>query len=432
MQLGRCVLGGAAALLLAGTASAAMPNRSYTSDQLYQRISPELSATHHNQPMVINGHLLLAGNAEHELWDISDPFKPAQLSTFASPHHDGEAESHQVSFRKTKDDRYLAVLISGKGVDLWDLTDVENPALLSHMDLEGIDYGDNTNAVWGVFWQGDYIFVGGTNTGLHIVDASDPTQPALVKNMPTTELGGVSAGPLFAVGNLLVVTTPKEHAGIATLDIGDPANPALLDFELPETKSYIGWMFKGNLHLLTPFRTYDVTTDPSDIQLIGSDETAASEYMSFADDTLFLGALRPEGGNYKIDISDPNDLEELAFIEGRRDQEIFGGTFIGRSVLDSHREPARDERRRAEYRFGARGACARAGYAAARGGLHQPTERLDDAAADDARGHLLRRPDRSEQCGCQLPHRAPRGRGASCRQLGATCRPSSRSGPMRR
>ena len=37
--------------------------------------------------------------------------------------------------------------------------------------LPDVNYGDFTEAVWGMYWQGDTIYVGGTNTGLHILDA---------------------------------------------------------------------------------------------------------------------------------------------------------------------------------------------------------------------------------------------------------------------
>ena len=83
--------------------------------------------------------------------------------------------------------------ISGKGVDFWDLTNAESPQLLSSLLLEGIDYGDNTNAVWGVSWQGRYVWVGGTNTGLHVVDAADLANPKLVKRVPTSDFGGVTS-----------------------------------------------------------------------------------------------------------------------------------------------------------------------------------------------------------------------------------------------
>jgi DNA-binding beta-propeller fold protein YncE len=312
-------LGAASAFAAGGT----VPNQAYTPDQHLQIISPQLGAEPHNQPSVVDGYLVLAGNASHQIWDIADPFSPVLMSKFVSPFAAGEAESHAVSAARTAEGRTLFVSISGHGVDLWDLSDAAKPVLLSALEIDGIDYGDNTHAVWGVCWQGDFIYVGGTDTGLHVVDARDPQNPSVVAHLSTTELGGVSAGPLYAIGNLLVITTPKQHAGIATVDISDPAHPALLDAELPPVDSYIGGMYGGHAYLLTPFRTYDVTTDPRDIRLLGSATSPPSEYLTFADDVLFLGSLRPDGGVFKVPLPTPETtaLDTSVFIPGRRDPE---------------------------------------------------------------------------------------------------------------
>lgn len=296
-----------------------IPNLSWTTDQIGTRLSPDMQPEQAlNQPVMVRGALLLAGNGQHSLWDIHDPLHPERLSTFDSPHHDGEAESHSVALRRV-DDQTHAALISGLGVDLWDLTDPAAPVLMSTIELDGVNYGDNTEAVWGVAWQGRWLYAGGTNTGLHVIDTLDPRAPEVVHRMSMNELGGVSAGPVFAHGNLLVVTTPKEHAGVATVDISIPDAPSLLDFDLPEEKSYIGGFYGGNAYLITPLRTYDVTSDPSNIQLLDSVETPANEYLTFADGHAWLGGLRPNPGVRKFRLGPDGSAELVTYIEGRRD-----------------------------------------------------------------------------------------------------------------
>jgi hypothetical protein len=297
--------------------SVASPSKANWQDGL---ISPTLESEHHNQPAVINGYLQITGNSMFSIYDISDPTDPALMSTRQSPDYCtpcGEAEGHQVSFAKYGA-RLLTVTIQGKGVDIWDITDVSAPALVKTIYIDGIDYGDFTEAVWGVAWQGNHIFVGGTNTGVHIIDATVPESAELVGHL--ANLAGVSAGPLFPVGNVLVVTTPKDNAGIATLDISNPENPVLLNSILPTETSYIGTFYRHHAYLLNPIRVYDVLTDPTEITLVqGTRPGGYFEYVSFQDDFAFAGRIRPEPGATKLNVSNLSNFTFVKDIYGRRD-----------------------------------------------------------------------------------------------------------------
>lgn len=311
------VIAAAQALAVEGT----IPNLTYPPEQLFKQISPQLSTRHLNQPSVFNGYLMLAGNAVHEVWDISNPYAPQLKSTMTSPFAAGEAESHQVTYGRMADGTTYMATTSGKGVDIWNLTVTTNPVLVAAMQLPGINYGDVSGGIWGLSWQGKYLYLGATTFGIYVVDVSNPASPQLVTTFTTTQLGGAVAGPLFALGNLLVVTSPKGYAGIATVDISEPANPKLLDSVTGGSTSYIGGFYGGNAHLIKPFRTYDVTSDPRNVQLISSLAVPASEYMSFADNFLFLGGLRGgTEGIYKYNITNPDRLQLI-------------GRYVGRSTL---------------------------------------------------------------------------------------------------
>lgn len=298
-------------------------------------VSPTLEWEHHNQPMVVNGYLQLTGNARFSTWDISDPTAPRQLSSAISPDdckcgplRKGEAEGHQVAFARYGSRLYSAT-ISGLGIDIWNITDSTAPAHLQSVHLEGIFYGDFTEAVWGVYWQGTTIYVGGTNSGLHVLDARDPEDVKFVKRLPTSTYGNVSAGPVFAVGNVLVVTTPKESGGIATLDISDPLNPIPLD-AVRDKPSYIGALYGRHAYLLRseelfgaivgPMRVWDVLSDPTTIGApIATLSTERSEYVSFSDGYMFLGHMRPNPGASKIDVRNPTQMQVVNRIWGRMD-----------------------------------------------------------------------------------------------------------------
>ncbi|WP_438030640.1 Ig-like domain-containing protein [Sorangium sp. So ce233] len=300
-------------------------------------VSPTLEKDHHqNQPIVVNGYVQGAGNAEIVFYDIADPTNPRMLSRIQSPGFDprggpkgvGEAESHQTSLARYGN-KFYQVTTAGTGVDIWDVTDAHAPRHVTLVRLEGINYGDFTDSVWGMYWQGSVIYIGGTNTGLHILDAADPENVRFVKKIPISQFGGVSAGPLWAVGNTLVITTPKDNGGIATMDISDPMNPVALDFITP-SKSYICGLYGKHVYVQSPLRVWDVLTDPTDIGSANSPLAtlpdsaframgypAGSEYVSFSDGYLFLGHLRPDAGVSKIDVHDIHRMSIKNRIWGR-------------------------------------------------------------------------------------------------------------------
>jgi hypothetical protein len=318
-----------------------LPNKAYPASMVnvpranwaMDLISPTLQDRHHHdQPSVINGYLMIGGNEEFWMYDLANPAAPRLLSAFNTPNRcntcgekgQGEAESHTVSFAKYGNKLYT-VTTAGRGIDIWDITSVATPVHLTQLTLAGINYGDFTNAVWGLSWQGDYIYVGSTNNGLDILDAHDPTNVTFVKRLPTSALGGVSAGPVDAIGNILVVMTPKESSGIATLDISDPINPVLLDSFTDAAKSYIGQFYRHYAFLQTPVRVWDVLTDPTNIGAanapLGSlTPPTSSEYMSFSDDYMFLGHIRPDAGASKISVADPRNMVITSRIWGRLDR----------------------------------------------------------------------------------------------------------------
>lgn len=305
-----------------------IPNEEYPPERVnvptgdWQRglISPTLESEHHNQPSVINGYLALTGDARFSIYDISNPADPQQLSVRVSPsdcQRCGAAEGHQVSYARYGD-RFLSATIQGRGIDIWDVTNVRDPQHVSKVDIDGINFGDFTEAVWGVAWQGTTIYVGGTNTGLHVVDAADPASPSLVGRL--ANVGGVSAGPVFAVGNLLVVTTPKNSSGVATVDISNPRSPLILDSVTSVDESYIGALYGHHAYLLNPMRVYDALSDPTNIQLLSSGSVGGYfEYMSFQDGVMFAGRIRPNPGATKIDVTNPAQLRVTGSVLGRRD-----------------------------------------------------------------------------------------------------------------
>lgn len=315
--LGGVVYASLAALPCFG-AEGVIPNQNYPATDHWKIISPQLGTRHMNQPSVFNGYAIFAGNAEHEVWDISNPYAPVMKAEMLSNHATGEAESHQVTYGRDAAGTYYMATISGRGIDIWNVTNTTQPVAVSELILPGINYGDVAGAIWGVTWQGNYLYCGATTNGLYVVDVSNPAAPALAATLPRAQMGGVMAGPVFALGDMLVAVTPKTSSGVATIDIRDPLKPKLMDSFDPPNDSYIGGFYGTDAYLITPFRSYDVTTDPYNIVQKASVPVPASEYVSFADNFLYLGGLRGgTQGVYKYDITNPASPSLIGRVIGR-------------------------------------------------------------------------------------------------------------------
>ncbi len=132
--------------------------------------------------------------------------------------------------------RHYIVIATTRGIEFWDFTDVNNPQQVKKLALPTVNAGDYTNVSWQLWWQAPYVYVASSNDGVYIVDASNPATAALASRgggrpnpVPIGELGGFRVGPIFTMGNQMVLTAMEATDGIASLDISDPLNPKVLD-----------------------------------------------------------------------------------------------------------------------------------------------------------------------------------------------------------
>lgn len=237
----------------------AIANQEYPDHQVMAVIGhigeEEGAPLHHASAVPINGYVMIPygesgpyarnGMAVYDLRDPRDPVKVGGVDG----HDLLLAEQHAVGFHVQDGRTYAAVLAVG-GIELWDWTDLSEPARLSRLELPGVRTGYSSGAWW-LAWQAPYLYVGGTSNGLYIVDTADPADPFLVDRetgpnpLPVTATGGFRVGPVFAVGNLLVLTR-NDGPGYATMDISDPRNPVLLDVLLDGHLPSYSSMVNGN------------------------------------------------------------------------------------------------------------------------------------------------------------------------------------------
>ena len=268
-------------------------------------------------------------------YDVSDPRSPVLLNRvfqlFADgrdevaidgldPYHfDGPTgqfrEAHAIGFTTIGHADY-AMFHTALGVQIWDLSDAMDPFPVGALDLPGVYTGDYNDVAWQLSWQGRVAYISSSERGIFIVDTEDPTNPFLADRgdlpnpVPTGELGGFRIGPIFAVGNQLVVSSMDTKGGYAVLDISDPVNPTLLSAMTQGFDKFYSTCFSGN-RIYGSVRgsgaamTVHDVSDPFVIDLV-NDELVIDEqlYCGTQDHFVFQGN---EHDFAKIDVSNPNE-----------------------------------------------------------------------------------------------------------------------------
>ncbi len=224
-----------------------------------------------------------------------------RTSEFREPHSFGLGENNTIAIQ------------TGKGIEIWDWSDVNNPVRLSKLAISGVNFGDYNNVSWQLFWQAPYLYVARGNAGLSIVDTSDMSNPTLVKTVPNSALGGFNVGPIFALGNRMFISSMEGTAGFSILNIDDPTNPTLVKTvnSLPEKYYASCWDGKyayfGARSTTDSLRIYDTTTTP--MMLVNESLTGFENlYCNVQDNKLFLGN---QDDIAVLDISDINNIQEI-------------------------------------------------------------------------------------------------------------------------
>lgn len=253
------------------------------------------------------------------LYDVSDPRNIRLVKTVYDPRGSTGhfREPHAFGVTKINGKTYLAMQ-SAFGVEFWDFTDVNNIVLVKRLALPGVNAGDYENSNWQLFWQAPYLYVASSSQGIFIIDAKDPNNPVLAARgggrpnpVPTGSTGGFRIGPIFAMGNQMVVTSMETTAGFTTLNISDPLNPVLVATKglLPKyyATCYSGKkIYTSGRDASGVFAGYDVT-DPKSI-ITENENTRVEEglYCGTQDNYLFIGAQRHI---FKYDVTNTSYVE---------------------------------------------------------------------------------------------------------------------------
>jgi PKD repeat protein len=334
-------------------------NLSYTSAELFKPVSMITSLAHPLDPahssayesrevpatypgrkdygmnagIMVNGYFLTSfapdsglGPGGFLLYDVSNPRQIRLVKKIYEP--DDATGGRTKEFRETHSfgtakigGKTYVVLPSINGVEFWDFTDVNDIKQVKKLALPGVNAGDYENVAWQLWWQAPYLYVASAGRGIFIVDARDPVN-AVVANrgagkpnpVPTGELGNFRIGPIFTMGNHMVLTAMESNGGFASLDISDPLNPKVLDSIVGTTPFYYATCFDGrSLHASTrgsgaKMYSYDLG-DRS--RFVAEDNRLVIDeqlYCATQDNYVIQGA---QTRIHKVDVSNPLNHVEV-------------------------------------------------------------------------------------------------------------------------
>ncbi len=150
--------------------------------------------------------------------DVSNPEEPQQVGVFDS----ATIPSLSEVFIQALDicNGHLCLAVANHGLAILDLADPTNPTLVG-----------NQTQFWpsGVISSGQYAYVLDDLEGVRVFDITNPSQPQQVGLMPTT-IGGfeftvqqITERGLFITEDMLYIADPTY--GLIMVDVSEPANP---------------------------------------------------------------------------------------------------------------------------------------------------------------------------------------------------------------
>jgi MYXO-CTERM domain-containing protein len=263
-----------------------------------------------NVGIIVDGYFVViftpdsgAPPGEFGVYDISNPRAAVERKHIENADTAEFREAHSLPVAIIGDKEYVAIQTT-KGIQIWDFSDPLNASRYSKLDLPGVAGGDYDNVAWQTTWQGRYLYVSGSNQGIYVIDTIDPKAPKLLKQVPNSKTGGFRVGPLFALGDYLVISNMDQDASVAVLDISQPAEPALLGQKggLPRLYTTLA----ANDRIYGAGRDGDLTitsfADPTEISEVKSYKlTQDILYVAYQDDHIFAGR---QDNFVKVDIRD--------------------------------------------------------------------------------------------------------------------------------
>jgi hypothetical protein len=333
------------------------PRRSFTEAELFVRCGTmgfgDTDQLHHNTGFFLDGYLVRPWAHEHggggiAVLDVSDPCAPVTIANVLDAQI---RETHATGYARLPAGDFIAVA-SLTGIQLWNVSDIAAPVRVTDFTLPGVTYPDAyMRTVMSISWQAPYIYVGASDNGIFIVDASDPSAPRLVDQITPEPVFRV--GNVHAVGNLLVAMG-SENARVALYDLSIPEAPRPFPGGSFLVQGFIGGrpipsfnyfgMFSGGLSYHARNGTgsglaiYDLHDPTAPRWLVSVDApSSAGGYVFLHEGIAFIGL-----SNYGLlyDVTDPLMPTEVGRIDFPGDLDTM--TPLGNVVMVSVDDDAED------------------------------------------------------------------------------------------
>ena len=198
---------------------------------------------------------------------------------------------------------HLAYIINDSGLNIWDVSDSNNPFLVSNTITE--------NYPADLYVAGTFAYVAVGSAGLNIFDIRDPSSPLLVGSYE-----GYSSTYTSVVKDSLVYAARLDD-GLSIIDISNLEYPELIgQFE---TSGYnYDVAIKDSLAFLAcwdaGFKIVDVS-DPISPVLVSAIENFNASKLVLSENYAFIVETYPPNTSYNIkivDITDPENPSEVS------------------------------------------------------------------------------------------------------------------------
>lgn len=304
-----------------GAQSGSLPQIPFARQQLFTvigNLNASNGAPQENSSVIVHKGLVIevysqetnSPTAGIAVFDFSNPSAP-RLVAHTEENTQHFSEQHAIGLASIAGHDYAA-LLAVDGTEIWDWSDLTRPTRVAHLQLPGIAVGYGLGAWW-LAWQAPYLYVSGASNGIYIVDVSDPAHPVLVDRggepnpIPNSATGGFRVGPVFAIGNLMVISA-NDGRGYATLDISDPVNPELLDsFVNGAPESYSAMVNGYRIYAAgtdDDFHGLDISNPANIVELDSVPMGGKGGYLMVQDGFAHVGA----SNHYvKVDLADDSD-----------------------------------------------------------------------------------------------------------------------------